>query len=63
VFISLILDYLEDNTNINDNERKKFWINLNDIDSYNFLYDHRTIIKDYLMWRQNNSTFWSSKTR
>lgn len=63
VFICLILDYVNDTPEINSDGKEKIWINLVEFNKYRFLYDHRTIIEDYIKWRQNNSTFWSSKTR
>lgn len=63
VFICLILDFLNDETSFNTEKKEKIWINVNDIGYYDFLFDHKTIINDYLKWRNYNCTFWSSKIR
>ena len=39
------------------------WIKLNEIDGNAYSFDHKIIIEDYLKWRSNNSTYWSSKNR
>jgi 8-oxo-dGTP diphosphatase len=63
IFICLILNSLDDKNKISNPEIEKCWVPLNEFDKYRFLYSHKNIIEDYLKWRQNNCTHWSSKIR
>ncbi len=61
VFICLILD--EKAAKAGDDASEIHWINLNDFKNIELAFDHKMIIEDYLKWRDNNSTYWSSKMR
>jgi 8-oxo-dGTP diphosphatase len=61
VFICLIIDDLKGKTG--DSLTERYWIHPNESNNYNFAFDHRMILDDYLKWRLNNSTYWSSKIR
>jgi ADP-ribose pyrophosphatase YjhB (NUDIX family) len=61
VFICLIIDGWEGKAEKTSGEI--CWIKLNEIDRNTYLYDHKIIMEDYLNWRFNNSTYWSSKNR
>lgn len=37
------------------------WFNLKNIDLKNLAFDHAKILKDYLKWKKEKRTFWSSK--
>jgi ADP-ribose pyrophosphatase YjhB (NUDIX family) len=61
VFVCLVMDNLKGKAG--DGPGEMCWINLNEIDSKSFAFDHKMIIEDYLKWRFQNSTHWSSKSR
>lgn len=61
VFICLTMDELKGKAG--DDALEMYWINLNEIDNYNLAFDHKIILHDYLKWRDQNSTYWSSKLR
>ncbi len=61
VFICLNMDDL--NGKNCDNMTEMHWINLTDLGNYNLAFDHKIILQDYCKWRDQNSTYWSSKIR
>ncbi len=61
VFICLILD--ETTAKAEDDASALCWINLNELKNIEMAFDHKMIVEDYLNWRNNNSTYWSSKMR
>lgn len=61
VFVCLVMDNLKGKAEFGASEM--CWIHLNEIDSNTFAFDHKMIIEDYLKWRFQNSTHWSSKSR
>ena len=63
IFICLLINTLDGKNEFSNPEIEKCWVPLNDFDKYCFLYGHKSIIEDYLKWRQNNCTYWSSKIR
>ena len=38
-----------------------FWCNINEINLNELAFDHKKIIMDYLKWKKNKETFWSTK--
>ena len=75
-FVCLIIDYYakekdddyDDKKNIEKTQKERkvgetCWIDLKNISKSEFAYDHKMIIEDYLNWRNNKCTFWSSKLR
>jgi 8-oxo-dGTP diphosphatase len=63
VFICLIVNSLDDKDKISNPEVEKCWVHFDDFYEYCFLFSHKDILEDYLKWRQNNGTYWSSKIR
>jgi 8-oxo-dGTP diphosphatase len=61
VFVCLLMENLKGKDG--DDESGMCWINLNEIQNNTFAFDHKMIIEDYLRWRLQNSTHWSSKIR
>jgi ADP-ribose pyrophosphatase YjhB (NUDIX family) len=61
VFVCLIMDNLKDKDGNDAGEMR--WINLNEIENNTYAFDHKMIIEDYLKWRFQDSTHWSSKNR
>ncbi len=61
VFICLNMDDI--NGKNCDNMTEMHWINLTDLGNYNLAFDHKIILQDYCKWRDQNSTYWSSKIR
>jgi ADP-ribose pyrophosphatase YjhB (NUDIX family) len=61
VFVCLIMDNLRGKDG--DDEDGMCWINLNEIENKTYAFDHKMIIEDYLKWRFQYSTHWSSKIR
>lgn len=61
VFICLTIDELKGKAG--DDASEIYWINLNELDTFDLAFDHKTILEDYLKWRNHNSTYWSSKIR
>ena len=39
------------------------WIDLADIESKQFAFDHHMILRDYKKWKTSGGTFWSTKRR
>ena len=37
------------------------WMNLEEVDSTSFAFDHQKIISDYKKWKTSGGTFWSSR--
>jgi ADP-ribose pyrophosphatase YjhB (NUDIX family) len=44
-----------------DDAKEAFWMDLNKIESYEFAFDHKKILLDYLKWRKKKGTYWSTK--
>ncbi len=44
-----------------DDAKEIFWMDINEIESHEFAFDHKKILMDYLEWRKKKGTFWSSK--
>jgi ADP-ribose pyrophosphatase YjhB (NUDIX family) len=44
-----------------DDAKEAFWMNVNEIESHEFAFDHKKILTDYLEWRKKKGTYWSSK--
>ncbi len=61
VFVCLIMDNLKGKDG--DEASEICWINLNEIENNTYAFDHKMIIEDYLKWRYQDSTHWSSKNR
>ncbi len=61
VFVCLIMDNLKGK--VEDDATDICWVNLNEIKNNTYAFDHKMIIEDYLRWRVQNSTHWSSKNR
>jgi ADP-ribose pyrophosphatase YjhB (NUDIX family) len=61
VFVCLIMDELKGKAG--DDASDICWVNLNEIENNTYAFDHQMIIEDYLRWRVQNSTHWSSKNR
>ncbi len=61
VFVCLIMDNLKGKAG--DDASDICWVSLNDIKNNTYAFDHKMIIEDYLRWRVQNSTHWSSKNR
>ncbi len=61
VFICLTIDELKGKAG--DDASEIYWINLNELNTFNLAFDHKMILEDYLKWRNHNSTYWSSKIR
>lgn len=38
-----------------------FWFNVNEVDLNEIAFDHKKIITDYLKWKKNKGTYWSTK--
>lgn len=39
------------------------WVKLDNIDKENLAFDHSEIIRDYIIWKKQGETFWSSKKK
>jgi hypothetical protein len=39
------------------------WIDIEAIPEEKFAFDHKSILMDYMKWRESGGTFWSSKER
>lgn len=37
------------------------WIDLNELDTKEIGFDHKKMLKDYIRWKENRGTYWSSK--
>jgi mutator protein MutT len=61
VFVCLIMDNLKGKSR--DDAIDICWVNLNEIENNTYAFDHKMIIGDYLRWRVQNVTHWSSKNR
>ena len=61
VFVCLMVDNLKGKAG--NGAREMCWINLNEIENNTYAFDHKMIIGDYLRWRFQDSTHWSSKNR
>ena len=61
VFVCLIMDGM--NGKDGYDARGRCWVNINEIENNTYAFDHKMIIQDYLKWRIQNSTHWSSKIR
>ena len=46
-----------------DDSKEIMWYNIEEISNIPLAFDHNLIIQDYIEWRKNNGTFWSSKPR
>jgi ADP-ribose pyrophosphatase YjhB (NUDIX family) len=44
-----------------DDAANAFWMNINEIKSHDFAFDHKKILLDYLKWRGEKGTYWSTK--
>lgn len=44
-----------------DDAADAFWININEIKSHEFVFDHKKVLLDYLKWRKKKGTYWSTK--
>jgi len=44
-----------------DDALDAFWMNINDIKSHEFAFDHKKILLDYLKWKKGKGTYWSTK--
>lgn len=44
-----------------DDAKEAFWMDVNEIETHEFAFDHKKILMDYLKWRKKKGTFWSSK--
>ena len=60
VFICIVLD---GTPNAGDDAKSINWISVKNIDHMNIAFDHKLILNDYLMWRNNTSTYWTNKHR
>ncbi len=38
------------------------WVNLDRIESLELAFDHKKIIQDYKLWKNNKETYWSTKS-
>ncbi len=45
----------------NEEVKEVKWVNLNQISRSKMAFDHKKIINDYLKWKRNKKTYWSSK--
>jgi len=45
----------------NDDAADALWFNINEIEQKELAYDHKKIIRDYLKWKKNKETYWSTK--
>jgi 8-oxo-dGTP diphosphatase len=61
VFVCLIMDGMKGKDGYD--ARGRCWVNINEIENNTYAFDHKMIIQDYLKWRIQNSTHWSSKIR
>jgi len=59
VFICLTLD--DSNGMAGDDASEMIWIDINEIFKHDLAFDHKKILEDYVKWRQQKSTYWSSK--
>ena len=39
------------------------WVDLESVDTHDLAFDHGLILRDLKIWRDQNSTFWSTKSR
>jgi ADP-ribose pyrophosphatase YjhB (NUDIX family) len=44
-----------------DDAKEVFWMDVNEIKSHEFAFDHKKILTDYLKWRKKKGTYWSTK--
>ena len=60
VFICIVID---GTPNAGDDAKSINWISVKNIDDMNIAFDHKLILNDYLMWRNNTGTYWTNKHR
>ena len=60
VFIGIIVDGIP---TANDDAQEVQWVDIDKLDSYRIAFDHRLILYDYIVWKNNGGTFWTSKKR
>lgn len=41
--------------------KEAFWIDINEIELHKLAFDHKKILTDYLKWKIEKETFWSTK--
>jgi len=63
VFICLIIDHFTEEKDKKNIKEEEYWIDLKNFSKYEFAFDHKVIIEDYIKWRNHSSTYWSSKLR
>jgi ADP-ribose pyrophosphatase YjhB (NUDIX family) len=44
-----------------DDAADAFWMNIKEIESHDFAFDHKKILLDYLKWKKKKGTYWSTK--
>lgn len=44
-----------------DDAADAFWMKIDEIESHDFVFDHKKILLDYLKWRKKKGTYWSTK--
>ena len=44
-----------------DDEGEPFWISIEEAKKIDFVFDHKKIFNDFLRWKENKGSFWSSR--
>ena len=52
---------IKGNVKGSDDASEALWIDVKSIDFKNLAFDHSKILKDYLEWKKNKGTYWSTK--
>jgi 8-oxo-dGTP diphosphatase len=60
VFIVLVIRGIP---SAGDDARETSWIPINKIDEIEIAFDHKLLIHDYLRWKKEGGTYWTSKKR
>lgn len=61
VSVCFVVDLIGGELRLNEENKDAKWFNINEIDFDNLAFDHNKIIKDYIKWKRNKRTYWSSK--
>jgi len=49
------------NLKADSDAKEAFWMNVDEIESHEFAFDHKKILTDYLKWKEKKEAFWSTK--
>ena len=61
VSIVFIADSVGEELKAGDDAKEAMWLNPEELDKNDLCFDHWKILQDYLKWKENKGTYWSSK--